>query len=169
MLPAAVDAEELPSYVVDGGLFRVSRLDEAPAHEGPDEIVEEPASSTSSRWRTTEHDERARQHDDDEHDEDQDHQDDQAENPLEAPLVRSPEPPDWRPPPPRSPRSAATAAAVPARPTTPHRGDAPPLPRRRPNTTGSPSPDAWQPPPAEAPGIPGQPPAPDVTVPWLGS
>ena len=31
-------ADELPSYVVDGGLFRISRLDEAPAHEAPDEI-----------------------------------------------------------------------------------------------------------------------------------
>ena len=36
-------ADELPSYVVDGGLFRISRLDEAPAHEGPDELAEEPA------------------------------------------------------------------------------------------------------------------------------
>ena len=35
--------DELPSYVVDGGLFRISRLDEAPAHEGPDELGEEPA------------------------------------------------------------------------------------------------------------------------------
>ena len=37
------DTDELPSYVVDGGLFRISRLDEAPAHEAPDEIAEEPA------------------------------------------------------------------------------------------------------------------------------
>ena len=35
--------DDLPSYVVDGGLFRISRLDEAPAHEGPDELAEEPA------------------------------------------------------------------------------------------------------------------------------
>ena len=28
---------------MDGGLFRISRLDEAPAHEGPDELAREPA------------------------------------------------------------------------------------------------------------------------------
>jgi hypothetical protein len=88
---------ELPSYVVDGGLFRISRLDEAPAHEGPDELHEEPAYEQEFPL-------------------------DMAD-PLgmEAqPLVRSPEPPSWTPgppsPPPPPPVVQPPTEAIPAPP-----------------------------------------------------
>ncbi len=75
----AVEAEG-PSYVVDGGLFRISRLDEAPAHEGPDELEEEPAYEREFPL--------------------------DPADPLgmeQAPMARSPEPPSWTPGPPGSP------------------------------------------------------------------
>ena len=68
---------------MDGGLFRISRLDEAPAHEGPDELAEEPAY------------EREFPLDDDPLSIDTEPD---VEEPVDAP-VRSPEPPDWTPPP----------------------------------------------------------------------
>jgi hypothetical protein len=85
------------SYVVDGGLFRISRLDESPAHEGPDELGEEPAYEREFPL-----------------------PDDTEED--DVPPARSPEPPDWTPtppptrppPPPPAPAGAAADAALPA-------------------------------------------------------
>jgi hypothetical protein len=133
--------EDLPSYVVDGGLFRISRLDEAPAHEGPDEIAEEPAYEREFPLPV------------DESGETDDHV---ADEPEEAVVARSPEPPAWTPPPPTLPPPPPPAPVMtpmpePAVPEYDHDG----------LTVAG----AWQPPPAEPPGIPGQPPAPDVTVP----
>lgn len=117
--------DELPAYAVDGGLFRLSRLEENPAHEGADELGEEPAYET--------------------------------EFPLEDEVVpepepfveRSPEPPAWTPAPP-----------APSAPPPP-----PPLPVLDLDHDGETQTGAWAPPPAATPGIPGQEPAPDVTVP----
>jgi FHA domain len=139
--------DDLPSYAVDGGLFRISRLDEAPAHEAPDEIGAEPAYEREFPL--------VGAHADDVEDEV-----DYGDEPI--PPARSPEPPDWTPTPP-----------VPIPPVPPV---APPLPEPPPTEAISELPDesdhdgltvtgAWQPPPAAPPGIPGQPPAPDVTVP----
>jgi hypothetical protein len=87
--------EELPSYVVDGGLFRISRLDEAPAHEGPDELAEEPAYEREFPL--------------------------DLDDPLgidAKPMVRSPEPPSWTPgppgPPPPPPIVQPPTEAIPA-------------------------------------------------------
>jgi hypothetical protein len=131
------DGEARPSYVVDGGLFRISRLEEAPAHEGPDELLEEPAY--------------------------------EREFPLQDPLAidtepdaeetdapaRSPEPPDWTPPSPGPPPPPPILPPTEAMPPPPVETDHDGL-----TVTG-----AWEPPPAPPPGIPGQEPAPDVTVP----
>ena len=103
--------DELPWYVVDGGLVRLSRLDESPAHEGSDELTEVPA---------------------------YEHEFPLDDDLIEEAPVRSPEPPSWIPAPP---------APLPLD----HDGE---------TLTG-----AWAPPPAAPPGIPGQPPAPDLTVP----
>jgi hypothetical protein len=133
-------AGELPSYVVDGGLFRISRLDEAPAHEGPDELAEEPAYEREfPLGRDPNFDDVVADHDE---------QWDDVEDPLSAQMVRSPEPPSWTPAPPGPPPP-------------------PPIPPmlRDPDHDGLTVGGAWQPAPAEPPGIPGQPPAPDVTVP----
>jgi hypothetical protein len=138
--------DELPAYVVDGGLFRISRLDEAPAHEGPDELADEPAYEREYPLGVD-------ADLDDDHDEQWDDEDDAAGDAAgdmtddigdDEAAVRSPEPPSWTPAPP---------APVPAAPAvgTDHDG----------LTLGG----AWEPPAAEPPGIPGQPPAPDVTVP----
>ena len=149
-------AGDLPSYVVDGGLFRVSRLDEAPAHEGPDEVVVEP--SYEREFPLDDEEQTEVQHDDDEYAEDEE------AGSEEAVAVRSPEPPDWipeaptlppppPPPPVLSPMPDVLPTAMPEPPAdaTDHDG----------LTIGG----AWRPAPAEPPGIPGQPPAPDVTVP----
>jgi len=142
VLDEAAD-DERASYVVDGGLFRISRLDESPAHEAPDELVAEPAY---------------------EHEFPLDEHEDEAEDPHdEAPVeemavARSPEPPDWIPAPPvlppvlpPVPGPAPVLTPMPGVGETDHDGL---------TVTG-----AWQPAPAAPPGIPGQPPAPDVTVP----
>ncbi len=148
------DGAELPAYVVDGGLFRISRLDEAPAHEGPDELAEEPA--YEREFPLDEADPLGVDAGDDEQDvQDEEDQDEAAEEP--EPMLRSPEPPSWTPEPP---------------------GPPPPPPIVQPPTEAMPAPDApetdhdgltvggaWEPPPPQPPGIPGQPPAPDVTVP----
>jgi hypothetical protein len=129
----------VPSYVVDGGLFRISRLDEAPAHEGPDEIAEEPAY------------EREFPLTDDVTDEDE--REDYYAEPI--PPARSPEPPDWTPTPPSAP------PPPPVLPPT----EAVALPPGETDHDGLTVTGAWRPPPPPSPGIPGQPPAPDVTVP----
>jgi FHA domain len=143
------------SYVVDGGLFRISRLDEAPAHEGPDEIAEEPAYVREFPL-------------DDEADDAGADEDDQVEDYGGEPIppVRSPEPPDWIPAPPVAP---PTPPAPPAPPVLPPVPDAPPTeamvgPPADTDHDGLTVTGAWQPPPPAPPGIPGQPPAPDVTV-----
>ncbi|HET6938884.1 MAG TPA: FHA domain-containing protein [Nocardioides sp.] len=126
----------VPSYVVDGGLFRISRLDEAPAHEGADEIDEEPAYEREFPLPV------------DDADEDEDF----GDEPI--PPARSPEPPDWTPAPPSPP-------PPPVLPPT----EAVSLPPEVTDHDGLTVTGAWQPPPPAPPGIPGQPPAPDVTVP----
>jgi hypothetical protein len=95
----------LPSYVVDGGLFRISRLDEAPAHEGPDEIHEEPAYEREFPLPG-----------------DDVEVDDHGAEPI--PPARSPEPPDWIPAPPLPPPAEAppTEAIAPPSPATDHDG-----------------------------------------------
>jgi len=133
--------DELPSYVVDGGLFRISRLDEAPAHEGPDELDDEPA---YEREFPLDEDDPLGVDTEPDVEEDLEEQEEYDEAP-----VRSPEPPSWTPPPPSLPPTEAMVA--PPADETDHDGL---------TVTG-----AWEPPPAEPPGIPGQPPAPDVTVP----
>jgi len=127
----------LPSYAVDGGLFRISRLDEAPAHEAPDELHEEPAYEREFPLPV----------------DDSDDGEDYGDEPI--PPVRSPEPPDWTPTPPpvappRPPVPESPPTEAMASPETDHDGL---------TVTGT-----WQPPPPAPPGIPGQPPAPDVTV-----
>lgn len=93
------------SYVVDGGLFRISRLDEAPAHEGPDEIGSEPAYEREFPLPA----------DADDHEDDVDH----GAEPI--PPARSPEPPDWIPTPP-VPVPPPPVEAPPAAPETDHDG-----------------------------------------------
>ena len=141
------DAEgEGPSYVVDGGLFRISRLDESPAHESPDELAAEPAYEQEFPLGEAALDEAGEPY------EDYDVQVDAGEDAAAA--VRSPEPPDWIPAPPvlpPVPGPAPVLAPMPGPQQTDHDGL---------TVTG-----AWQPPPPAPPGIPGQPPAPDVTVP----
>ena len=145
------DADEaLPSYVVDGGLFRISRLDEAPAHEAPDELTEEPAYEREFPLDDplsidTEPD---------------------VEEPADVP-VRSPEPPDWTPPPlgpPPPPPLLPPVAPPPLEPELPTEAMSAPLPLET-DHDGLTGTGAWEPPPSPPPGIPGQPPAPDVTVP----
>jgi len=148
--------DDLPSYVVDGGLFRISRLDEAPAHEGPDELSEEPA--YEHEFPLDLNDPLGLDTAPDVEDDDEEY-DDEAEEPI-AP-VRSPEPPSWTPGPPGPPPPPPVPLVDPSPPTE---AMAAPLPLETDHdglTIGG----AWEPPPAEPPGIPGQPPAPDVTVP----
>lgn len=155
--------EELPSYVVDGGLFRISRLDEAPAHEGSNEIVEEPAYErefplpTEGLAETDEEDDAAG--------EDGDHAEDELEEKLEdVAAVRSPEPPAWIPEPPTLPPPPPPAPVLPPMPAGPFTEPMDvPVPEH--DHDGLTVAGAWQPPQVEPPGIPGQPPAPDVTVP----
>ncbi len=138
------DDDELPSYVVDGGLFRISRLDEAPAHEGPDELVEEPAYEREFPIGV------------------------ESEAPEEEkPPARSAEPPDWTPAPPGPPPPPPilppiVPESLEPEPPTEAMAAPPPLESDHDGQTRT---GAWEPPPAEPPGIPGQPPAPDVTVP----
>jgi hypothetical protein len=130
--------DEVAPYVVDGGLFRVSRLDEGPLHEAPDEVEEEPAYEREFPL-----------------DDDDPLGIDTAPDAEAAPEgYRSPEPPSWTPSPPPPPPVAPqppTEAMVAPPASTDHDGD---------TVTGS-----WEPPQPAPPGIPGQPPAPDVTVP----
>ena len=143
--------EALPSYVVDGGLFRISRLDEAPAHEGPDELAQEPA---YEREFPLEDDPLSIDTEPD------------VEEPVDAP-VRSPEPPDWTPPPlgpPPPPPLLPPVAPQASEPELPTEAMSAPLPLET-DHDGLTSTGAWEPPPSAPPGIPGQPPAPDVTVP----
>jgi hypothetical protein len=142
--------DELPSYVVDGGLFRISRLDEAPAHEGPDEVAEEPAYEREFPLAAEEEDVA---------DEDvADDYDDEA-------ALRSPEPPDWIPGPPTLPPPPPLPPVLQPMPDAPPTEAMPDGPLPETDHDGLTVMGAWQPPPAEPPGIPGQPPAPDVTVP----
>ncbi len=159
---AGAPAGDLPSYVVDGGLFRISRLDESPAHEGPDELGSEPAYEREFPL--------------------EDH-DDEAEPHAEEVPVRSPEPPDWTPaPPPLPPVGPPTLPPPPpAPPVLPPMPDAPPTeayvlpetdpdpdplsdPQYDPDHDGDTVTGTWEPEPVAPPGIPGQPPAPDVTI-----
>jgi hypothetical protein len=142
--------DERPSYAVDGGLFRISRLDEAPAHEGPDELTEEPAYEREFPLE----------------DEELDGELDAAEELLAAsPPVRSPEPPSWTPAPP-GPPPPPTPPAPAAQPET--EVMAPPTPLDALDALGDHDGEtatgAWAPGPPAPPGIPGQPPAPDITV-----
>ena len=144
--------KNLPSYVVDGGLFRISRLDEAPAHEAPDEIAEEPAYEREFPLPA----------------EDLAEADEPEAESEEVVPVRSPEPPAWKPEPPTLPPPPPPAPVLPPMPDGPFTAPMPETPA--PETPeydhdGLTVAGAWQPPPAEPPGIPGQPPAPDVTVP----
>jgi hypothetical protein len=135
---------ELPSYVVDGGLFRISRLDEAPAHEGPDEVAEEPAYVREFPLLA-------------EGEPDEEHE-------VVAP-IRSPEPPAWIPEPPTLPPPPPPAPVLPPMPDGPLTAPMPEASVTEYDHDGLTVFGAWEPPPAEPPGIPGQPPAPDVTVP----
>lgn len=161
----------LPSYVVDGGLFRISRLDEAPAHEGPDELAEEPA--YEREFPLGDIGETEVESEDDFGAEEFAAEELAAEEYADEP-VRSPEPPDWIPAP---PVPAAPPTLPPPPPAPPILPPMPPMPGQPPTEAmldplgletdhdGLTVTGAWQPPPAEPPGIPGQPPAPDVTVP----
>lgn len=155
--------EALPSYVVDGGLFRISRLDEAPAHEGPDELVEEPAYEREFPLGVVAEPEVEAP----EPEAPEEEPDDEAEELLEAPLLRSPEPPDWTPPPPGPPPAPPILSPVAPpslEPELPTEAMSAPLPLET-DHDGLTRTGVWEPPPSASPGIPGQPPAPDVTVP----
>jgi hypothetical protein len=84
-------------------------------------------------------------------------------------MVRSPEPPSWTPsppgPPPPPPAAPGLPDPVPSDPELPTASMPAPQPDDDLDHDGLTMAGAWQPPPAEPPGIPGQPPAPDVTVP----
>jgi hypothetical protein len=138
-------ADELPSYVVDGGLFRISRLDEGPPWDAADELEEEPA---YEREFPLDQDDPLGVDTEPDLDDEDEGEDGYAEEPASA--VRSPEPPGWTP-----------GAPVPQPPTE---AMAAPLPLES-DHDGLTVTGAWQPPPPQPPGIPGQPPAPDVTVP----
>jgi hypothetical protein len=154
--------DQRPSYVVDGGLFRISRLDEAPAHEAPDEIAEEPAYEREFPLFAEE----VAETDAGDSDDDYDEQDEYAEGePEEVVAVRSPEPPAWTPDPPTLPPPPPPAPVLPPMPDAPLTAPMPEDPLPDHDHDGLTVTGAWQPPPAEPPGIPGQPPAPDVTVP----
>jgi len=138
-------ADEPPTYTVDGGLFRISRLDETPAHEGPDELSEVPA--YEAEFPLDENDPLGIDlipgfgYDDD------------ADEPA-AP-VRSPEPPSWTPapvgPPPPPP-------PIPPPPPPIDSGHAPLEPADETDHDGLTITGAWHPPA-------GEPAAPDSAVP----
>ena len=130
-----------PTYVVDGGLFRISRLDESPAHEGPDELGEVPAYVREFPLAGADSD--APEHDE------------------TTPPARSPEPPDWTPTPPPTRPPPPVLPPMPDSPPTEAMSDVSP----ETDHDGLTVMGAWEPPPPAPPGIPGQPPAPDVTVP----
>jgi hypothetical protein len=160
----------LPSYVVDGGLFRISRLDEAPAHEGPDEIAAEPAYEREFPLPAegqAEEDEQEGVQDEDVADQDDEPEEYAGDEPDvdEGAAVRSPEPPDWVPAPPTLPPPPPLPPVLQPMPDTPPTEPMPEGPLPETDHDGLTVTGAWQPPPAEPPGIPGQPPAPDVTVP----
>ncbi len=155
----------LPSYVVDGGLFRISRLDEAPAHEAPDEIAEEPAYEREFPLPADEVAEAAEAHPDDDGTAEQDEVYDYVQEASEEEAVRSPEPPAWTPSPPTLPPPPPPAPVLMPMPDSPPTSSMPEASVPEYDHDGLTVAGAWQPPPAEPPGIPGQPPAPDVTVP----
>jgi hypothetical protein len=153
-----LDADDVPSYVVDGGLFRISRLDEAPAHEGADELAEVPAYEDEFPLGQ-----------DAGADDEGYYLDGEpaAEGALPA---RSPEPPDWIPAPPAVPPIGPPV--LPPMPGAPPTELFPEVPGELPAEDAEDADDdgdtrtgAWEPAPAGPPGIPGQPAAPDVTVP----
>ena len=181
-------ADDRPAYVVDGGLFRVSRLEEGPVHEGADELGDEPAyvrefpiDEDDPLGVDTQPDgveeAPAEAYDEGYDDEDQGYdegydeghdEESEPESGLAAAPYRSPEPPSWTPPPPPLVAQPPTEAmGLPLGDLDSdldgddsdldgdldgdHDGD----------TVGG----AWQPPPPAPPGIPGQVPAPEVTVP----
>ena len=146
-------SDEPPSYTVDGGLFRISRLDEAPAHEGPDELGAEPAYELEFPL-----DENDPLGIDTDPGLDDDYDDEYDEEPGLP--VRSPEPPSWTPAPPGPPPPPLVPPVDPQPPT-----EAIPAPSAATDHDGLTITGAWEPPPPAPPGIPGQPPAPDVTVP----
>ena len=151
--------DELPSYVVDGGLFRISRLDEAPAHQAPDEILEEPAYEREFPLPVQGPD------DDDAAGEHGDYAKAPGESHEQAAPVRSPEPPSWIPEPPTLPPPPPPAPVLQPMPESPLTAPMAEAPQADLDHDGLTVFGAWEPPPAEPPGIPGQPPAPDVTVP----
>jgi len=151
--------DELPSYVVDGGLFRISRLDEAPAHQAPDEILEEPAYEREFPLPVQGPD------DDDAAGEHGDYAEAPGESHEQAAPVRSPEPPSWIPEPPTLPPPPPPAPVLQPMPESPLTAPMAEAPQADLDHDGLTVFGAWEPPPAEPPGIPGQPPAPDVTVP----
>jgi hypothetical protein len=156
-------ADELPSYVVDGGLFRVSRLDEAPAHEAPSEITEEPAYEREFPLADDVDDEPG-EDDGEDYEEYEEYEEAEPEG-EEADVARSPEPPDWIPAPPVLPPLPPPPPVLQPMPNGPPTEPMPEPPAAETDHDGLTMAGAWQPPPAEPPGIPGQPPAPDVTVP----
>ncbi len=93
--------------------------------------------------------------------------DDYAEDaPEEVVAARSPEPPAWTPPlPPTLPPPPPPAPVMTPMPDVPDTSSMPEPAVPEYDHDGLTVAGAWQPPPAEPPGIPGQPPAPDVTVP----
>jgi hypothetical protein len=141
----------LPSYEVDGGLFRVSRLDEAPAHEGADELAEEPVYEREfplgDAWGGGQS---------------YDRPDEDSEGAVGG---RSPEPPDWIPAPPTLPPPPPAPPVLEPMPDAPLTEAMPDPLAVETDHDGLTVTGAWQPPPAAPPGIPGQPAAPDVTVP----
>lgn len=180
-------ADDAPAYVVDGGLFRIARLDEGPVHVGPDETAEEPAyerefplvdepDEVDPLGIDTEPDVAEAEPDEEpvaELSVEDETVDEQVEAEPEPAPARSPEPPSWTPgppgPPPPPPTAPPVVAPIVLPPVDPPTEAMPAPPAADPadavdhdglTVTGS-----WQPPSAGAPGIPGQPPAPDVTVP----
>ena len=110
---------ERPAYVVDGGLFRISRLDEAPAHEAPDELWAEPAYEREFPLDPADEGDES-----DEGDEGEDYAGEHAYDMDEAAEqdapVRSPEPPDWIPAPPVLPPVPVAAPVLSPMPESPY-------------------------------------------------
>jgi hypothetical protein len=120
------DVETPLSYAVDGGLFRISALEEAPAHEGAPEYDPGPAAEEGEHaWAEPELPEGS----DVEPPEDPvDAAEAEPEEPagLDAIFGRSPEPPSWTPEPPIAPPAATAPPAAPTpEPATPFAWAAP--------------------------------------------
>jgi hypothetical protein len=130
----------LPSYVVDGGLFRVSSYVEGEVADAPEDTPAEPAEPV------------------------------EPVEPVEAPLPlleEEPTPePEPEPEPTPEPPPAWTPPPPPPAPPAPPPPPAPPAELPEPDSDHDGETvmgGAWQPPPAAPPGIPGQPAAPDIT------